>query len=141
MKLIYLLIASTVFTGASAQKDSLAPKVPQAFTFVEQMPEFPGGDAAMVKFLKQNVTYPQMEHDNHIEGKVLLRFVITEDGSVGEVQVVRGVSPGLDKEALRVVKKLPRFKPGMNQGKPVKVYYNLPIFFKPTTVIEEPIAR
>src|ERR1700721_1975609 len=106
MKLIYLLASLTVFTGANAQRDSLAPKVPQAFTFVEQMPQFPGGDAAMVKFLQQNITYPQMEHDNHVQGKVLLRFVITEDGSADEVQIVRGVSPGLDKEAVRVVKML-----------------------------------
>lgn len=103
---------------------------PKVFTFVEQMPEFPGGDAELIKFLQKNIVYPQMERDNDIQGKVLIRFVVGEDGSVSDVSVVRGVSSGLDKEAQRVVKMLPKFKPGKQQGKAVKVYYNLPVVFK-----------
>lgn len=103
---------------------------PKVFTFVEQNPEFPGGDGELIKFLQKNISYPQMERDNDIQGKVLLRFVVMEDGSVADVNVMRGVSPGLDKEAVRVVKMLPKFKPGRQQGKPVRVYFNLPVVFK-----------
>ena len=71
-----------------------------------------------------------MERDNDIQGKVLLRFVVMEDGSVQDVNVVRSVSSGLDKEAVRVVRTLPKFKPGKQQGKAVRVYFNLPVVFK-----------
>jgi protein TonB len=94
------------------------------------MPEFPGGEGELLKYLAKNTVYPQMERDNDIQGRVMLRFVVLEDGSVSEVQVLRGVSPGLDKEAVRVVKSMPKFKPGRQQGKPVRVYYNLPFMFK-----------
>ena len=111
---------------------SEAPVVeqPKVFTFVEQPPTFPGGDEELMKFLRKNINYPQMERDNDIQGKVLLRFVVLEDGSVSEVQVLRPVSPGLDKEAMRVVKMLPKFNPGKQQGKAVKVYFNLPVVFR-----------
>ena len=102
---------------------------PKIFTFVEQNPEFPGGDGELIKFLQKNIQYPQMERDNDIQGKVLLRFVVMEDGSVQDVNVVRSVSPGLDKEAVRVVRMLPKFKPGKQQGKAVRVYFNLPVVF------------
>jgi protein TonB len=107
-----------------------AVEEPKVFTFVEQMPEFPGGELELMKFLQKNIQYPQMERDNDIQGKVLLRFVVSEEGAVGDVSVLRGVSPGIDKEAVRVVKSLPKFKPGKQQGKSVKVYYNLPVMFK-----------
>ncbi|HRG90005.1 MAG TPA: TonB family protein, partial [Chitinophagales bacterium] len=103
---------------------------PKVFQFVEQMPEFPGGEGELLKYLAKNTQYPQMERDNDIQGRVMLRFVVLEDGSVSDVTVVRGVSPGLDKEAVRVVKTMPKFKPGRQQGKPVRVYYNLPFMFK-----------
>ena len=111
---------------------SEAPVVeqPKIFTFVEQNPQFPGGDGELMKFLQKNIQYPQMERDNDIQGKVLLRFVVMEDGSVSDVQVIRAVSPGLDKEAVRVVKMLPKFAPGKQQGKPVRVYFNLPVVFR-----------
>ena len=111
---------------------SEAPVVeqPKIFTFVEQNPQYPGGDGELMKFLQKNIQYPQMERDNDIQGKVLLRFVVMEDGSVNDVQVVRAVSPGLDKEAVRVVKMLPKFTPGKQQGKPVRVYFNLPVVFR-----------
>ena len=103
---------------------------PKIFTFVEQPAEFPGGDGELMKFLQKNIQYPQMERDNDIQGKVLLRFVVMEDGAVQDVTVLRGASPGLDKEAVRVVKTLPKFKPGKQQGKAVRVYFNLPVIFK-----------
>ena len=107
-----------------------AVEEPKIFSFVEQNPEFPGGDVELIKFLQKNIQYPQMERDNDIQGKVLLRFVVREDGSVSDVTVARSVSPGLDKEAVRVVKLLPKFKPGKQQGKAVPVYFNLPVVFK-----------
>lgn len=101
-----------------------------AHTFVEQNPEFPGGDRELLNLIKTKMQYPQMERDNHIEGTVLVRFLINEDGSVSNATIVKKVSPGLDKEAERLVYGLPLFKPGRQQGKAVKVYFNLPIVFK-----------
>ena len=103
---------------------------PKVFTIVEQMPEFPGGEGELFKFIQQNISYPAMERDNDIQGRVIVGFVVNEDGSVSDVAVKKGVSNGLDKEAIRVVKLLPKFKPGKQQGKSVKVAYVLPIMFK-----------
>lgn len=129
--LAILIIGRAIFCNAQTSSNSNSDPA-KVYTFVEQNPEFPGGDAELIHFLSQNITYPQMERDNDIQGKVLLRFVVMEDGSVDSVMVVRSVSPGLDKEAVRVVKLLPKFKPGKQQGKPVKVYFNLPIVFRLT---------
>jgi len=122
----------------SAQTDTFAVAKPEAkektetpvFSLVEQPAEFPDGDVEFLKFIQRTIQYPQMERDNNIQGKVLLRFVILEDGSIENIVVARGVSPGLDKEAVRVVKLLPKFKPAKQRGKPVKVYFNLPVSFK-----------
>lgn len=93
---------------AVSQADTAQWKFP-----MEVMPEYPGGDMELIRFLNRNVHYPQYEMDNDIQGKVMTRFVVMEDGSVDSVTVVRGVSPGLDAEAVRVVRLLPKFKPGM----------------------------
>jgi len=116
----------------SAQNDTI-------FSFVDQMPEFPGGDKAMMSFIGRNVAYPESERVNNIEGKVLLRFVVDTDGSVTNATVLKHVSPGIDSEAIRVVKMLPNFVPGKQDGKPVKVYYNLPVRFM-LKHLEAPIA-
>lgn len=134
---LLLLAAIVLMLRVSAQQGpSMMPAPPtangQIFSFVEQMPEFPGGDNELMKFIGANVKYPNMERDNDIQGKVIVRFVVDEEGKVTDATVLRGVSPGLDKEALRVVNMLPNFKPGKQQGKPVKVYYNLPLVFKLT---------
>jgi periplasmic protein TonB len=100
------------------------------FTVVEQMPAFPGGDAALYAYLSKNIKYPEREQEDGIQGKVFVRFVVNENGSVSDAEIVRGVSPGLDKEARRVVLGLPQFTPGRQGGKAVKVYYNLPVTFK-----------
>jgi protein TonB len=105
------------------------PERKEPYVFVEQKPEFPGGDAALLKFMRDNIKYPEMELSNDIQGRVLLRFVVLEDGSVSNVEVQRGVSPGLDREAQRVAKLLPKFTPGKQQGRAVKVYFNLPVKF------------
>lgn len=103
---------------------------PKVFAFVEEPAQFAGGDAGLIKFLQMQITYPQHERDNDIQGKVMLRFVVCTDGRVSNVKVMRSVSEGLDTEAMRVVKMLPPFKPGYQQGKPVLVYFSLPVVFK-----------
>lgn len=98
--------------------------------WAEHMPEFPGGDAALHQFLAKNIDYPELAVENDIQGTVYLRFVVTKSGKVGEVQLVRGVDPLLDNEAIRVVKKMPKFKPGMQGGRTVSVWFSLPVVFQ-----------
>ena len=102
----------------------------EIFKSVEQMPQFPGGDAALMKFLSSHINYPPMAAENNVQGKVILQFVVEKDGHVGEVKVVRSVDKDLDKEAVRVVKTLPKFTPGRQNGQPVRVWYTLPVQFK-----------
>ncbi len=102
----------------------------QIFTSVEQMPVFPGGDRAMMEFLAQNIKYPTTAQEHNIQGKVVLQFVVTKTGEIGEVKIVKPVDPELDAEALRVVKLLPKFIPGKSEGKDVAVWYTLPVYFK-----------
>ena len=100
-------------------------------TIVEQMPQFPGGEAAMMKYIQQNVSYPQMEKEGQIQGTCYVTFVVEKDGSITDVKVLRGVSggPGCDKEAMRVVKSMPAWKAGKQNGREVRVQFNLPIKF------------
>ena len=102
----------------------------EIFRSVEQMPQFPGGDAALMKFLQSHINYPPMAAENNVQGKVILQFVVEKDGRVGEVKVARSVDKDLDKEAIRVVKSLPKFTPGRQNGQPVRVWYTLPVTFK-----------
>ncbi len=103
-------------------------------TMVEQMPEFPGGTAKLMEYLKRNIKYPQDAVEGGIEGKVFVRFVVDKEGGINDATVLRGVpgGPMLDQEALRVVKSMPNWTPGMNNGKRVSTYFNLPIVFKLT---------
>ncbi len=101
----------------------------EVFFIVEDMPEFPGGDLALRKFIANAVKYPVIAQENGIQGKVYVTFVVGKDGSVSNAQVARGVDPSLDKEALRVVNSLPKWKPGKQRGKPVNVSYTVPINF------------
>ena len=102
----------------------------EIFRSVEQMPQFPGGDAALMKYLQSHINYPPMAAENNVQGKVILQFVVEKDGRVGEVKVARSVDKDLDKEAIRVVKSLPKFTPGRQNGQPVRVWYTLPVTFK-----------
>lgn len=99
------------------------------FFIVEEMPQFPGGDLELRKFIAQSVKYPVIAQENGIQGRVYVQFVVGTDGSVGQVKVARGVDPNLDKEAIRVVESMPKWKPGKQRGKPVKVSYTVPINF------------
>lgn len=100
------------------------------FTIVETMPEFPGGEAALRKFLADNIRYPTLAQENGIQGKVVIEFIIGKDGGVYDIQVSRSVEESLDKEALRVVNLMPKWIPGKKNGKTVKVKYFLPIMFR-----------
>ncbi len=113
-----------------AQGDTTKIKEPTVFTIVELMPEYAGGETALFKFIQDNVQYPAYERDNDIQGRVIVGFVVYEDGSIHDVVVKRGVSEGLNNEAVRVIKMMPNFKPGKQQGKAVRVAYVLPIVFK-----------
>ena len=110
-----------------------APKVddePVSIAMVEQKPEFPGGEAEMYKWLSNNIVYPSAASEEGVQGRVVVEFVVGKDGSITNVRVVRPRHPALDKEALRVVKAMPKWMPGRNNGQPVKVTYTLPVTFK-----------
>lgn len=102
----------------------------KVFTAVEQMPRFPGGDEALMKYLSTHINYPTMAMENNIQGRVIVQFVVEKTGKIGEVKVVRSVDRDLDKEAVRVCKSLPDFIPGKMNGQAVAVWYTLPVNFK-----------
>ena len=102
----------------------------EVFRAVEQMPQFPGGEAELMKYISKNIKYPTMAMENNIQGRVVVQFVVTKTGDIGEVKVIRSKDPDLDKEAVRVVKSLPKFIPGKMNGQAVNVWYTLPITFK-----------
>jgi TonB family protein len=101
----------------------------QVFFVVEKMPEFPGGEEALRKYIATNIKYPKTAQENDVSGKVYVTFVVSEDGSVANAKIARGVDPSLDREALRVVNSLPRWQPGTQRGIPVNVQYTVPINF------------
>jgi len=102
----------------------------KVYTVVEKMPQFPGGDAALIKFISNNLKYPKTSYFNGVQGKVTLRFTVSEAGKVGSIEVIRSLDAACDKEALRVIKALPDFIPGEQNNKKVAVWYTLPITFK-----------
>ncbi len=99
------------------------------FVVVEEMPKYPGGVDAQVKFLTNNVKFPELARKEGVTGKVYVTFVIEKDGSVSNVRVIRGIGSGCDEEAIRVVKAMPKWIPGKQKGKTVRVQFNLPIVF------------
>ncbi|MEM7160811.1 MAG: energy transducer TonB [Bacteroidota bacterium] len=99
------------------------------FTIVEEQPEFPGGDLAMKKFLNENMDYPRLALEAGIHGTVYLTFVVDQEGNIDNVEILRGIGGGCDGEAVSVVSKMPKWKPGKQRGKPVKVQFNMPITF------------
>lgn len=102
----------------------------EVFYVVEESPMFPGGDAEIQRYIGENVVYPEVAKENNIQGRVVLKFCVTETGGVDLVSILKGVDPELDAEVIRVVKTLPKFKPGKQGGKPVRVWYTIPILFK-----------
>ena len=106
------------------------PEKEEVFRAVEQMPRFPGGEAELMKYLSSHINYPTMAMENNVQGRVVVQFVVTKTGKIGEVKVVRSVDRDLDKEAVRVCKTLPDFIPGKMNGQAVNVWYTLPVSFK-----------
>ena len=100
------------------------------FQVVEKMPEFPGGQQALFEYLSKNIRYPVIAQENGLQGRVICQFVVNQDGSIVDVVVVRSVDPSLDKEAERVIKSMPKWKPGEQRGKAVRVKYTLPVNFR-----------
>ncbi len=101
----------------------------QIFMVVENAPAFPGGDAARMKFLQDNIKYPQMARESGIQGTVYVTFVVERNGNVTDVKILRGIGGGCDEEAVRVVQNMPKWEPGKQRGKPVRVQFNMPIKF------------
>jgi len=109
-------------------KEEEAPT--EVFVVVEEMPAFPGGDKSLMEFIYANIQYPEIAKENNIQGRVILRFCVTYKGGVDQVQIIRGVDKSLDDEAVRVIKMLPPWKPGKQGGKPVNVWYSVPVTFQ-----------
>jgi TonB family C-terminal domain len=128
--IIMSLMAMFGFTTVSAQKTVVAEKNQQVFDIVEQMPEYPGGLPALLDYLNQNVKYPEDAEKQKIEGRVLAVFVVETDGSISNVEVVKPVFPSLDAEAVRVLAAMPKWTPGKQSGKLVRVKYTVPINFQ-----------
>jgi TonB family protein len=114
---------------AATTEDQISESKEQPYVVVDEMPVFPGGDLELLKYIAQHTTYPDVAKVNNIEGRVIIRFCITSQGSISQVGVLKGVSPELDNEAIRVVNTLPAFKPGKQGGKAVPVWYMVPITF------------
>ena len=120
-----------------AKEDIPAPEPPKhvveetkIFTVVEQMPMFPGGDAALMGYLRDNIHYPTVAAENGVQGRVVVGFVVERDGSITDVNILRGVDPSLDREAMRVVKSMPKWTPGKQNGSAVRVKYQVPVSFR-----------
>lgn len=120
-----------------AKEEIAAPEPPKhvveetkIFTVVEQMPMYPGGDAALMGYLRDNIKYPTVAAENGVQGRVVVGFVVERDGSITDVNILRGVDPSLDREAMRVVKSMPRWNPGKQNGSAVRVKYQVPVSFR-----------
>ena len=105
------------------------PDAGKIFTYVEEQPTFPGGEASMYEFLQKNIKYPPLARENGITGRVFLTFIVGPDGDIRDVKVLRGIGAGCDEEAVRVVKNMPKWKPGKQNGRSVNVQFNMPINF------------
>lgn len=121
---------TATYTPPPAVEEEEEEAAQQIFTVVEEMPKFPGGDAELLKFISKSIRYPVIAQENGIQGRVICSFVVNRDGSIVDAQVLRGVDPSLDKEALRVINSMPKWTPGKQRGKPVRVKYTVPITFR-----------
>lgn len=114
--------------NATKQKKDLSET--KVYQKVDEMPSFPGGDESLMKFFNENIRYPQSAKESGINGKVFITFIIDENGKVTEVKVLRGIGGGCDEEAVRVARLMPQWNPGKQNGKAVRVEYNMPIKFQ-----------
>ena len=131
-RLIFMsLMATCCLTTVLAQKTVVSQKdqKEEPFDVVEDMPAFPGGMEAMIQFISSNIQYPADAQKQKVDGRVLVNFVVEKDGSITEVKVVKPTFPSLDAEAIRVVKAMPKWKPGYQRGQAVRVQFTMPINF------------
>ena len=126
--IIMMLLSVAMLTANNVIAAEPASPEPKVYDMVEKMPSFPGGSEALKEYLKKNTMYPNP--DACIQGRVVVVFVVDEKGNLSDVKVARSVEPSLDAEAVRVVKSMPRWNPGMQNGKAVKVRYTLPVTFR-----------
>ena len=122
--MMFVLLFSFMTSTAQTKKNDMV------FDVVEVMPQYPGGPIAMLKYLMENIKYPEQAMKEGIQGRVTVRFIVEKDGSISDVKPVLSVHPLLNKEAVRVVKSMPKWSPGKHNGKPVRVRFNLPVMFK-----------
>ena len=123
---LMMLVLLFSFTTSTAQ----TKKNNMVYDVVEVMPQFPGGQIAMLKYIMENIKYPKQIMEEGIQGRVTVSFIVEKDGRVSNVRLLRSVQSALDKEAIRVVKSMPKWTPGKQNGKPVRVRFNLPVMFK-----------
>jgi protein TonB len=128
--IIMALMAVFGLTTVSAQKTVVAQKNQKVFDIVEQMPEYPGGQAALFEYLSKNIKYPADAEKKKVEGKVFVTFVVDTDGKITDVSLMRKVFPSLDSEAIRVISAMPNWIPGKQKGQVVRVKYTVPIMFR-----------
>lgn len=122
--MMLVLLFSFMTSTAQTKKNNMV------FDVVEVMPQFPGGQIAMMKYIMENMKYPEQAMKEGIQGRVTVRFIVEKDGSISDVKPVLSVHPLLNKEAVRVVESMPKWSPGKHNGKPVRVRFNLPVMFK-----------
>lgn len=122
--MMLVLLFSFMTSTAQTKKNDMV------FDVVEVMPQFPGGQIAMLKYIMENMKYPEQAMKEGIQGRVAVRFIVEKDGSISDVKPILSVHPLLNKEAIRVVKSMPKWTPGKQNGKPVRVRFNLPVMFK-----------
>jgi periplasmic protein TonB len=123
MKTLCLLIVIFISTGLFSQKDTTTT----VYEITEVMPEFPGGQAKLYEFLNQNLILPKLNTDSQIQGKIYVKFVIKKDGSIDDIQVIKGSHEKLNEEVIRVIKLMPKWTPGLQNGQAVDVYFTLPV--------------
>ena len=122
--MMLVLLFSFMTSTAQTKKNDMV------FDVVEVMPQFPGGQIAMLQYIMKNMKYPEQAMKEGIQGRVAVRFIVEKDGSISDVKPILSVHPLLNKEAVRVVKSMPKWSPGKHNGKPVRVRFNLPVMFK-----------
>ena len=128
--IIMALMAVFGLTTVSAQKTVVAKKNQKVFDVVEQMPEYPGGQAALFEYLSKNIKYPADAEKKKVEGKVFVTFVVDSDGMITDVSLLKKVFPSLDAEAIRVISAMPNWIPGRQKGQAVRVKYTVPMMFR-----------
>lgn len=129
-------VRETVVVG-NEPKSSKGPTEDNTFYEVEEPAEFPGGLAALMKWLSNNMRYPEEAQCDSIQGRVIVRFVVEKNGAIGDISILKSIHPALDNEAIRIVKRMPRWRPGKNNGQPVRSQFCLPITFRLTSTESE----